>query len=638
MNGTGLSLAVDWVGRYLYWSELEERDPTSMTSSIYRLDISQWESGFLHIHKVIRRSRRIQEIEICPFTNMLYWIEVNRHGAGHLMKSPADGSSLRPLFSIHDLDESRRQCNCPENPRIGKTLSLDQTNPYDPVVLYSDEWQGRLYQTGSRGCDCKIVAYSQKLPPMSVTSDHRYVYWSNETENSVYILKQDSKVEDIPVPGVRKITAIGSHLQPFPPVRCLLARSLTSEPILLETTSRSVTLELPKPETLLECENISTPSIQYTIYYGINSEGERMSDELECLDRIEVCNVTVRYRRIVKIEDLKPYSSYVFMVSFKNYYNDLVNIKRFIGPPTVFRTSAGAPSPPRNVTVLPLDPTAVEVFWYPPKELNDQSVSYEIHWKTEGTVAGVRQSGELPVMEQPKDYFVAHKSVTIEKLIPGQLYLIWVRAYSKNSDTFTDSEGIEIETYYQPENITLLQATPYSLEVIWSPPVNLTLGFDIQYCGYSRCQEWSSIPQNGIDRSNRYVIENLSPKTVYRFRVEIFYVRSKLPYVWPRHGGFMFETLGDRPSRPGTPIIQQLRRDVYQVIWEKSKDNGSPIEFYLLEGLVGKIWRSRREAKNYTAINESVNKVDSEEWTVYYNGTGNLIFLQWQDKVRSKKK
>lgn len=52
---------------------------------------------------------------------------------------------------------------------------------------------------------------------------------------------------------------------------------------------------------------------------------------------------------------------------------------------------SAAPSSPQNVTVLVLNPTTVEVQWLPPNEFNDEKVWYEVHWCTEGMVAGVRQ-------------------------------------------------------------------------------------------------------------------------------------------------------------------------------------------------------------------------------------------------------
>lgn len=79
---------------------------------------------------------------------------------------------------------------------------------------------------------------------------------------------------------------------------------------------------------------------------------------------------------------------------------------------------------------------------------------------------------------------------------------------------------------------------------------------------------------------------------------------------------------GDRPSRPGTPVIQHLRRDVYQVTWEKSRDNGAEIDFYILEGRFRTVWRTKREA-NHTL--QDSNKVDLDEWIIYYNGTGETI-------------
>lgn len=86
--------------------------------------------------------------------------------------------------------------------------------------------------------------------------------------------------------------------------------------------------------------------------------------------------------------------------------------------------------------------------------------------------------------------------------------------------------------------------------------------------------------------------------------------------------------IGDRPSRPGTPVIQHLRRGVYQVVWEPSRENGAHIEMYLLEGQVGGKWRRRRRREtNYTTLPELTNAMDLDEWAPYYNGTG-LSFIQ----------
>lgn len=83
-----------------------------------------------------------------------------------------------------------------------------------------------------------------------------------------------------------------------------------------------------------------------------------------------------------------------------------------------------APSAPRDVMVTVINPTAVRVMWEPPKQLNAESVWYEVLWRTETVVEGVRRKGEQPVLNNPSENNL--NSVDLLKLIPGQDYLIWV--------------------------------------------------------------------------------------------------------------------------------------------------------------------------------------------------------------------
>lgn len=87
---------------------------------------------------------------------------------------------------------------------------------------------------------------------------------------------------------------------------------------------------------------------------------------------------------------------------------------------------------------------------------------------------------------------------------------------------------------------------------------------------------------------------------------------------------------GDCPSPPGMPLIQQLKRDVYQVIWDPSRENGAHVELYWLEGKTEGGKREKREV-NFTLDTESSTRVedntvenddDSDNWVLYYNGTG----------------
>ncbi|KAK9875123.1 hypothetical protein WA026_005916 [Henosepilachna vigintioctopunctata] len=116
--------------------------------------------------------------------------------------------------------------------------------------------------------------------------------------------------------------------------------------------------------------------------------------------------------------------------------------------------------------------------------------------------------------------------------------------------------------------------------------------------------------------------EGLSPKSVYKFRLCLIYEKYPKEFYWPLDSKFTLETLGDRPSPPGIPLIQYLNPNEYTVWWEASKDNGAPIELYRLEGLLLKHYRTRRNA-NRTAFFYSAPSIIEEEpeWKTFYNGT-----------------
>lgn len=61
------------------------------------------------------------------------------------------------------------------------------------------------------------------------------------------------------------------------------------------------------------------------------------------------------------------------------------------------------------------------------------------------------------------------------KIICICFIFIQVRANSQNSKTYSDSDGVVIKTYPEPNNITLLHATPYALNISWIPSKNVSI-------------------------------------------------------------------------------------------------------------------------------------------------------------------
>lgn len=214
----------------------------------------------------------------------------------------------------------------------------------------------------------------------------------------------------------------------------------------------------------------------------------------------------------------------------------------------------------------------------------------------------------------------------LNRLHPNQTYSVWVRAYSSN-ETFSETHVVNIETFPEPEDITLLNITPYSLDISWQAPAHVSR-YLINYKSTSaNNQTWvpafdSSSLIDTLDEAKNLTVAALSPKIQYQFVMFLYYEKRADAYIWPRDMPFIYETLGDAPSTPGQPMVKHVSGEAYQVIWDPSKDNGAFIDEYVLEGL------QRRREVPVTEGPEGVEKSlvveedpDNKDWAMYYNGT-----------------
>lgn len=187
----------------------------------------------------------------------------------------------------------------------------------------------------------------------------------------------------------------------------------------------------------------------------------------------------------------------------------------------------------------------VEVTWLPPQELNGETVWYEIHWQTESSVYGVRQKGERTVLDDKNNTSnrnIKFKIADLYNLAPNQTYLIWVRAYSENNVTFSDSDSVQIRTYPEPNDIILLNNTAHSLDISWK------MSSHIEHCmiQYSDVisNQWKDITNDSKLDTFNVLVQELKPKMKYKFRLILKYIKYPVPYIWPSDTRFIFETLG----------------------------------------------------------------------------------------------
>lgn len=295
-----------------------------------------------------------------------------------------------------------------------------------------------------------------------------------------------------------------------------------------------------------------------------------------------------------------------------------------------------APSSPDHISVEAISSTEAIIQWMPSKTVNSDTLWYQVHWQTENVGVKNRKEQIVPSTSATYDNEIAYITRNLTNLLPNQLYSVWVRACTSN-ETFSESRVVKMQTFPEPDNITVLTVTATTIEFEWHPTKNITR-FIIQFTSVINKNISIAFDSESRDEQSpqfRYTIENLQPKSLYKFSILIYYPRGESPYVWPPDGRFIYETLADCPTAPGKPVVKHLSGEVYQVVWDPSKDNGASIEEYSLEAknqsIEGGITSTNnsRVARSTNVLNATINGlmiIDEPEpnqlqWIVYYNGS-----------------
>ncbi|XP_011637649.1 proto-oncogene tyrosine-protein kinase ROS isoform X2 [Pogonomyrmex barbatus] len=633
LNNTAHSLCVDWVARNLYWVEYEynKDEPWKISSSyIMKLDLIMWQAGTVKHEIIVRRGGRIPILDLLPSLGFLYWIETNEGGT--IMQSDLNGKYVQYFFGNND-----SSCSCPHRPSLISTLTVDKTDIEKPMMYWISS-DGRLNVADIHSCSCNVILRASfKTAGLTfLTVDKMNIYWSNETKDQIYFVRKEHsfdkenaspepepEVKSFYLPNVRRIRALSKSLQPYPIAKCLIPRQTGYVVERLSETPNSIVVSLPEPNSERDCENYSLPTTLYTIQV---SRCPRNNS-----DKCEVTRVQT-YERRHEIQNLMPFTEYTLRLALSNFYGNLLTTKLEFGAEVVLKTTAGRPSKPENVTVQVLTPTLAAVYWMPPKMLNSAVVHYEVHWRSILLLNGMRQKGEQ-LIKEPERMTDGRFFTTLQPLLPGQNYLVYVRVYPANfNDYYNESLSQLIRMYSEPNNLTVNGITVNSMNISWIPSVNLTVGYMLEYKDVAM-EEWQ-IARNIEVKEDQvtYYIEGLQPRTLYKFRLRLKYPEYKEDFVWPSDGRFTFQTLGDVPSAPGMPTITRLRNSVYQLNWEPAQAHGSQVTLYRLEGLI--------IDDNYKE--NDGNNENNEHWNLYYNGTDNYWIIpgdvdqKYQFRVQAK--
>ncbi|XP_018353318.1 PREDICTED: proto-oncogene tyrosine-protein kinase ROS isoform X2 [Trachymyrmex septentrionalis] len=597
------SLCVDWIARNLYWVEGENKD-NNRNSYIKRLDLTMLQAGIIKYKNILRRGGSITVLDILPSLGSLYWIEPN----DSIMQSDFEGKNVQYFFGNND-----STCTCPQKPKNVFTFTIDKTNIQIPMMYWTSD-ENRLNVADIYGCTCEMILRASSNIQI-LTVDKINIYWY-DGQNQIHFLRKkyffmknkenafNPEVKNFYLPNVNRITAFGTSLQPYPIMKCLIPRQTVYNVERVNETANSIIVSLPEPNPEYRCQKYSLPTTLYTI-----NVSHCLKNESSKCEEISVQT----YERRYEIQNLKPFTEYKLKLALSNLYEKTLKF----GEEVMLKTSVGKPSRPENVMVQALTPTLAEVYWMPPKMLNSAVVHYEVHWRSNDLLQnGMRQKGEQ-LIEKPKRTADGRFFTTLQSLLPGQEYLVYVRVYPVNfHDFYNDSLRQRIRMYSEPNNLIMNGVSVNSMNISWIPTVNLTIGYILEYQDVAM-EKWQVVQHVEVYEDQvMYRIEHLQPRTLYKFRLRLKYPKYQ-DFIWePSDGRFTFQTLGDVPSAPGVPVVTKYRNSVYQLNWEPAQAHGSQVTLYRLEGLV---------------IDDSYKQDDgskeNEHWDLYYNGTDNYWII-----------
>lgn len=583
-------MTIDWIERIVYWSQIDDNKGV-----IYSLNLNQAENSnatMKDAKKIVESANIISDLVVSPFDRKLFWIENHKNLSDEsgIYYSDLDGNNTKMLFE--DADECMNKTSSTISPIPGSLLFA--TSPINPLNGDSSKHQSNLIFEMNTQFNQQFVAtyletkecfeYGTIVPAegTNLAKDSNKVYWIHV--GMVYAREDaTSKVISLTVPP-KTNKVLGFYQQRYPKRHCLIPQLSNNYLIqVVESTDVTFKLKLPKPVLPPNCGLTRIP-IKYTIQYTDVKPVGKSVEQMNCtID--EDCQVIHTFEPLVSINNLKPFTNYFVQVAMSSVF-DKSNQVNFIASDN-FMTEPGRPSPPRNLSAVPLSFNEILVSWLAPETFNSPEITYEIHWQQESIAVNHIKNNQQQLLSRSDDKNRSRISdeliSTIIKVLPNQLYSILIRAYSKNQ-TYSESGSVHVVSYPEPQPINDTNKTSTSMIIMWSPPKNVNSHI-IQYKRQdsNNTLNATNLVQKDDSGNCFYHIDGLEPKTKYIFSLMLIYSNSNRTYRWEPSRKMEIETFGDRPSAPGKPIVLCPADNVYKVTWNASKDNGAPITAYILE-------------------------------------------------------
>lgn len=646
-------MTIDWIERIIYWSQIDDNKGV-----IYSLNLNRAENlnpkaaqDNKLAQKVLERQNVISDLVMSPFDRKLFWIENHKNLSEEsgIYFLDLETQTIKMLFE--DAEECMNKTSTTISPIPGSLLFA--TSPINPsngdnikhqsILIFemNNQFSQQFVATDLETKECFDFGTIIPAEGTNLAKDSNKVYWIH---GGMVYAREDAtnKVISLQVPQkTNKVLAF--YQQRYPRKNCLIPRSSLYEIKLVESTDVSMKLKLPKPDLPSFCGLTRVP-IKYTIQFTDVNHVDGSFEQAQCSNNDD-CHVISTFDMTETIDNLKPFTNYFVQVAMSSVFDKSNNV-RFVAS-AYFMTEPGRPSPPRNLSAVPLSFCEILVSWLAPETYNSPEITYEIHWQQENMVEHIRnkQQKTLPPLQNlDRNRDSDELITTMIKVLPNQSYSIHVRAYSKNQ-TFSESEIVNVISFPEPLHIKLNSTTPTSMIIMWNSPENVS-SFAIQFTKQdsSDIVNVTNFLLQDVDNNKFYQVDDLEPKTKYNFSLLLTYINSNRTYRWsPPMDRIEFETLGDVPSCPGKPIVEHVTETVYKVTWNASKDNGAPITEYVLESKrvfnlaefeKEKDSRSKRSVGDSNDVNSDHNEIDYEQITEMPNEVDEKPEEKWVVKYR----
>lgn len=370
VNSPVLSITVDWIERIIYWSQAE-----NYGSSINAFNLNTHKSKL-----VMHRPNYVYNLNVSPLNREMFWIEVVSTIAtrGTMMSHQFHRNSTSPT-----LDSKGNAIMVSQ-----KTMFLDSFTENEEKIVWLDEYNS-LNSKDINSSRIEILNVTYPPDAMNLIKDSVRFYWTQN--DNLYAGKLEEPLYQLRL--WYPIRILPTYRQNYPSLHCLLPdiQFLRGQEIqLLGDGDRFLNLRLPTPKTYENC-TFEPMLLKYQIMYT-SIQNNKLSN---C--NPDTCNVIDTYEKVIQIENLRPYTEYQFQISISNFYTEEMNETVHFTAPVVFRTKAGVPSRPRNLTATVLSPTEVNLKWLDPLEWNGAEIHYQVLYQTDNEINGVKNQQQLSI-------------------------------------------------------------------------------------------------------------------------------------------------------------------------------------------------------------------------------------------------